>query len=105
MPQLLRQLNYRNIVLGDETNGQSVGVVLRSAETRYVPWCGFIPLSLARRRPRAVPVKLVIKAVSDVEAPMQSWIYLEHGQYIQGCLVEEGAYGVLVNGHPRIISA
>jgi len=85
MHTIYRKQNYRNIRLDDHTEGETVGVLTRDGHTHQIRWLGFIKREDARRS-TGRPVKLVISRVGRVD--------LEQGQYVQGCLVEEGVYAV-----------
>ena len=85
MHVIYRKQNYRNIRLDDHTEGETVGVLTRDGRTHQIRWLGFIKREDARRS-IGRPVKLVISRVGRVD--------LEQGQYVQGCLVEEGVYAV-----------
>ena len=85
MHTIYRKQNYRNIRLDDHTEGETVGVLTRDGRTHQVRWLGFIKREDARRS-TGRPVKLVISRVGRED--------LQPGQYVQGCLVEEGVYAV-----------
>lgn len=104
MPLLLRKLNYRNIVLGGECTGESVGVLRRDGEFFYVTWLGFIEACDALMLPEAKPVKLKIAAYALEQDMPANWIDLVDCQMIQGCYVGKGAYGVTCNGIPRLVT-
>ncbi len=79
-----------------QTRGDSIGVFLKSGETIYKRWLGFIDLEEARRISRistARPVRLAVEEYSN-DALNTQWRDLPPGQFIQGCLVDEGVYGV-----------
>lgn len=100
MPALMRRLNYRHIILGEDTQHESVGVRLKDGTWRYLPWLGFLDVDTAAARGR--PVKLEVIRVTDGDG-LGDWERLEAGQFAQGCLVGHGVFGVLVDGSPRII--
>ena len=83
---IFRKQNYRNIRLEDHTEGETVGVLARDGRSHQIRWLGFIKREDARRS-RGRPVKLVISRVGRTD--------LQPGQYVQGCLVEEGVYAVV----------
>jgi|GEM_PF-1512770 len=82
---LFRKQNYRNIRLEQDTEHQTVGVLTRDGKDHHVRWLGFIDRAEAKQI-RGRPVKLVISRVGRID--------LEAGQYVQGCLVENGVYAV-----------
>ena len=86
MHTIYRKQNYRNIRLDDDTEGETVGVLTRDGRTHQMRWLGFIKREDARRS-RGRPVKLVISRVERED--------LQPGQYVQGCLMEEGVYAVI----------
>ena len=86
MHTIYRKQNYRNIRLDDHTEGETVGVLTRDGRTHQIRWLGFIKRENARRS-TGRPVKLVISRVGKED--------LQSGQYVQGCLVEEGVYAVI----------
>jgi hypothetical protein len=104
MPALMRRLNYRHIILGEHTERESVGVLTREGDYRYLPWIGFIEVERARSLLHARPVKLKIMAVSPTQG-LGDWSQLCAGDHVQGCLVSSGVYGVMVAGVPRVIGA
>lgn len=85
MHTLFRKQNYRNIRLEAHTKEETVGVLTRDGHPHDVLWLGFITRRDARRS-QGKPVKLVISRVGTTN--------LKPGQYVQGCLVEEGVYAV-----------
>lgn len=86
MHTLIRKQNYRNILLEDSTDGETVGVLKRDGSIRQIRWLGFINRRDAKRI-RGQPVKLVISRVDGVD--------LEAGEYVQGCLTDAGVYAVV----------
>jgi len=61
---------------------------MRSGEIRLVRWLGFITVFDARERQNDVrPVKLVVSRVDGED--------LQPGEYVQGCLGDEGVWAVL----------
>lgn len=104
MPLLLRKLNYRNIFLSAERCGETVGILCRNGEYRYVTWLGFIEACEALLIPGAKPVKLKIAAYAIETSMPAKWIDLAEGEMIQGCFVGRGAYGVVSGGIPRIVN-
>ena len=86
MHTIYRKQNYRNIRLDDDTEGETVGVLTRDGRTHQMRWLGFIKREDARRS-RGRPVKLVISRGERED--------LQPGQYVQGCLMEEGVYAVI----------
>ena len=85
MHTIYSKQNYRNIRLDDHTEGETVGVLTRDGRTHQICWLGFIKREDARRS-TGRPVKLGISRVGRAD--------LQPGQYVQGCLVEEGVYAV-----------
>lgn len=104
MPLLLRKLNYRNIILSAERCGESVGILRCNSEYLYVTWLGFIEREDAVKLPNARPVKLKIAAYALEPDPPAKWINLAEGEMIQGCYVGYGAYGVICEGVPRLVT-
>ena len=102
---LLRKLNYRNIMLGNERTGETVGVLLRNGEFRYFTWLGFIEREKARSLVGGIPVKLEIAAYSMNADMPANWVDLdiESGQTIQGCYDGFGVYAVTEHGVPRVV--
>jgi hypothetical protein len=93
MPLILcRKLNHRNIELHHSSRGESVGVLRRNGDYRFVPWLGFIDRNDARTRGR--PVKLVISRVGQLDGARTLWRDLGPGEYVQGCLTRAGAFAV-----------
>jgi len=48
-------------------------------------------------------VKLEVTVISDSDPVQHRWTNSEHAQYVQGCLIDRGVFGVLVDGKSRII--
>lgn len=85
MHTLFRKHNYRNIRLEQETENETVGVLRRNGEAHQVRWLGFITREKARQS-AGKSVKLVVSRVGNVD--------LQSGEYVQGCLVKDGAYAL-----------
>lgn len=84
----IRKQNYRNIRLEDYTEGGAVGMLARDGRSHQIRWLSFIKREDAVRS-MSRPVKLVISCVGRVDQLQ--------GQYLQGCLVEERVYAVIVS--------
>jgi len=89
---LLRTLNKRNIELHAQTRGETVGVLRKDGEYRYVPWLGFIDRHVAVDTGR--PVRLLIARVGRQQNLNVCWQDVEQGKHIQGCLTDRGAYAI-----------
>lgn len=98
--QLYYRLNYRVITLGAEGDGETVTIHTRTGVTRR-PWLGFISPWVAKRLPGAIPVRLAVVAYTTRE--FQPWQNLTPGDYVLGCLIDSGAFGIVEDGHPRIV--
>lgn len=105
MSMLLRKLNYRNIILGNEFSGEAVGILRRNGEFGYFTWLGFIERVDAIRWEGAVPVKIEIAAYSLNDDMPASWVNLDrkNGEMVHGCYVGHGVFGVTEDGVPRIV--
>ena len=92
---LCRKLNARNIQLRLATKDQTVGVLCRNGEYRYVPWLGFLDRSEATVRGK--PVKLLIDRIGqgDFDGWNIRWLEVERGRHVQGCLTAQGVYAVI----------
>jgi hypothetical protein len=90
---LLRTLNKRNIELHARTRGETVGVLRKDGEYRYVPWLGFVDRQVARDTGR--PVRLLISRVGRQEDLSVRWEDVATGKHVQGCLTDRGAYAVI----------
>ena len=93
---LQRSLNKRNIELHHDTRGETVGVLLRDGEYRYLPWLGFIDRDRARRIGK--PVKLRINRVGVQGDFGTTWRDLSGGRHILGCRTDKGVYAVVEHG-------
>ncbi len=101
---LRRSLNYRKVVLGEETTREVVGVRRKDGSFDYKTWRGFIDVERAREMPGAIPVKLQIEAfAADEGGPPLEWIEVPPGRYLQGCLTADGVRCVLLRGFPRLV--
>ena len=97
-------INYRSETFEADATGAHVPVKLKAgkgSEFRYLRWLGYISLQAARESPGS-PVKIGIQRYSLTE-DFPQWVSLQSGQYLQGCLVTAGVYGIWEAGKPRII--
>ena len=92
---LCRKLNARNIQLCHDTKGETVGVLCRNGEYRYLPWLGFLDRSEASGH--GTPVKLLIDRIGhgDSDGWNVRWVDVERGRHVQGCLTTQGVYAVV----------
>ncbi|MEM6483883.1 MAG: hypothetical protein AAF662_02695 [Pseudomonadota bacterium] len=94
MPAIVWRLNYRNVELYPDTQGQSVGVRRRDNSVVYVRWLGFVSVDDAKSMSGSRPVKLEASRVSHESGLATNWIDLEPGEFVQGCLTDQGVYAV-----------
>lgn len=81
MPVLLYQINYRNIVVEQESTGETLPVRLKDGKYRLVHFLGFLDVEKAKEG-KGIPVK--IKVTAYAEEPFNPrWMVLEH-RHIQG---------------------
>ena len=99
MPALLRKFNYRNIVLTDVTEAESVGVLDENDYPRYFPWAGFIDADVLG--PHAVIVRLEIHAWSVGDGYCEPWRPLPHGKHVRGCQIGRGVCAVIRGSFPE----
>lgn len=94
MPTLLVawRHNHKLIELHHDTAGQTIGVLLKNGEYRYVAWLGFIEYERAKRIGR--PVRLKAHRVGMQSEFSTEWQDLGADQHVQGCLVERGVYAL-----------
>lgn len=89
------KINYRNLLLSDETKGESVGYRCADGEVRHVPWLGFIDRCAAKTLPNARPVRLVnVSRVGRMVHGSPQWIDILPGCFVHGCLVSSGVFAV-----------
>ena len=93
---LITKLNHRNIELHHDTRGETVGVLLRDGEYRYLPWLGLVERDRAKRIGK--PVKLRIARVGHQGDFGTDWTDLEEGSHVLGCRTEKGVYAVIEQG-------
>lgn len=93
---LVSKLNARNIELHHDTKGQTVGVLVKNGEYRYLPWLGFIERDRAKRIGR--PVRLRVSRIGQEDDFSTTWTDLEKGKHILGCRTEKGVYAVMEQG-------
>ncbi len=93
---LLRKLNYRNIELHHDTRAETVGVLIKDGEYRYLPWLGFIERDRAKRIGK--PVKLLIARFGHQGDFGTTWTDVEEGRHVLGCRTEKGVYAVVEQG-------
>ncbi len=93
---LCRKLNARNIQLCHDTKGETVGVLCRNGEYRYLPWLGFLDRSEASHRGKSV--KLLIHRIGQGDADGWNirWVDVGRGRHVQGCLTSQGVFAVVV---------
>jgi hypothetical protein len=96
------RLNKRLIELEDGSTGQTIGVVRKSGGARYLRWLGFMDLDTAKSLPGAKPVKLIAECVGVRKGIGTEWTAIPEGQHVQGCLVENGVYGIAAT-RPRVV--
>jgi hypothetical protein len=87
------RLNYRLVELSGTPGGESVGVLLRNDEYRYVPWLGFIDRKKAAYVGKSV--RLRIDRIGRLQGVTTVWEELPAGKHVQGCLTERGAFAVI----------
>lgn len=92
---LCRKLNARNIQLCQDTKGQTVGVLRRNGEYRYLPWLGFLDRSEASTGGKSV--KLLIDRIGqgDSDGWNIKWVDVERGRHVLGCLTPQGVFAVI----------
>ena len=93
---LLRTLNARNIELHHDTRGETVGVLIRGGEYRYLPWLGFIERERAKRIGK--PVKLRISRIGLQDDFSTTWKDVDAGRHVLGCRTDKGVYAVVEQG-------
>jgi len=93
---LITKLNHRNIELHHDTRGETVGVLLKDGEYRYLPWLGFIERERAKRVGK--PVKLRIARVGQQGDFGTEWTDIGEGSHVLGCRTEKGAYALIEQG-------
>jgi hypothetical protein len=87
------RLNYRLVELTDTPTGETVGVLTRSADYRYVRWLGFVSREDAKVSGR--PVKLQIHRIGQAHGLSTIWEDVPPGMHVQGCLTAGGVYAVV----------
>ena len=93
---LLRTINARNIELHHDTRGETVGVLIRGGEYRYLPWLGFVERDRALRIGK--PVKLRISRVGLQGDFATTWTDVEADKHVLGCRTGKGVYAVVEQG-------
>ena len=93
---LVQKLNARNIELHHDTRGETVGVLIKGGEYRYLPWLGFIERDRALRVGK--PVKLRISRVGLESDFSTTWTDIESDKHVLGCRTEKGVYAVMEQG-------
>ncbi len=93
---LVQKLNARNIELHHDTRGETVGVLIKNGEYRYLPWLGFIERDRALRVGK--PVKLRISRVGLECDFSTTWTEIESDEHVLGCRTEKGVYAVMEQG-------
>ncbi len=93
---LLRKLNARNIELHHDTKGETVGVLIRNGDYRYLPWLGFIERDRAKRIGK--PVKLLISRIGLESDFSTNWQDVKPGRHVLGCRTAKGVYAVVEEG-------
>ncbi len=93
---IVYKLNHRNIELHHDTRGESVGVLLKDGEYRFLPWLGFIERDRATRIGK--PVKLMISRIGNQGDFGTAWVDVESGKHVLGCRTDKGIYAVVEQG-------
>jgi hypothetical protein len=92
----VQKLNARNIELHHDTRGETVGVLIKGGEYRYLPWLGFIERDRALRVGR--PVKLRISRVGLESDFSTTWTDIESDKHVLSCRTVKGIYAVKEQG-------
>ena len=93
---LVRKLNAPYIELHHDTRGETVGVLIKGGEYRYLSWLGFIERDRAKRIGK--PVKLRIARVGHQGDFGTDWTDIESDKHVLGCRTEKGVYAVMEQG-------
>ncbi len=93
---IVYKLNHRNIELHHDTRGESVGVLLKDGEYRFLPWLGFIERDRAKRIGK--PVKLLVSRVGNQGDFGATWTDVEPGKHVLGCRTDKGVYAIVEQG-------
>jgi len=96
MAALRARINYAFWEFRDKRGG-SIGVFLKNGDIRPERWLGFIDIDEARRLQRlkvGIPVRLQAEQYA-AEGIGVAWTDFPAGHYAQGCLVNDGVYGVM----------
>lgn len=92
---LNRRFNMNNIRLADDGANTTVGYLRRDGSCQYVPWLGFIDRFSAKELKGAQPVRIAdISRTGYDDGLCIQWQDLAANQYVYGCLVANGVYGV-----------
>ena len=104
MLALKYSINYRNITLTNESS-ELVGVYEKSGRITQLRFLGFIPLGSARWLGKRVkPVRLAVERYSsEGRDGLYNWVELSEGEYIQGCIFDNGVFAVIQGGKPRVV--
>lgn len=89
-----RKINAKHIAMHDESKAETIGVLRRDGGCRYVRWLGFIDSEEAKAMAGSRPVKLEVARIGVRQGLGNEWTDLTEGQFVMGCLTEEGAYAV-----------
>lgn len=90
-----RKQNAANKLMVDRPHSDTVGYLMSSGEWRFVPWLGFIERRAARQMRGARGVRLVQLSRVGYQGPLTvDWIDVADGQYVHGCLTDDGAYAI-----------
>lgn len=90
---LARWLNNRLVEMHASSEGETVGILTRSGEYRYVRWLGFVHREKAKQLGR--PVKLQVNRIGRAGDFGATWEDVPANRHVQGCLTEAGAYAVV----------
>ena len=102
MPLLRININYRKIVI-DEQSNEEIAVLLKDGEYRYLRFLGFIGREDAIAINSSVPVKLKVDAYAEEDDVSIQWTSIPPGRHLQGCLTNQGVYCVLNGSVARTI--
>lgn len=92
-----RRHNYKFIELHHDTNGEVVAVLKKDGTYQFARWCGFVTKVMAVEM-AGVPVKILVNRVGHEKNGGTRWKDVPVDKHVQGCLVEDGCYCVLMSG-------
>ena len=91
-----RRHNYKFIELHHDTTGEMVAILKNDGSYQFARWLGFVTKAMAVDL-KGSPVKILVNRVGHEKNGGTRWKDVPEGKHVQGCLVHDGCYCVLMS--------